>query len=203
LASVNVTVCVPADNFTGVFHDVADEVAVVLRRHRRRQPLRHHRPGWTWPTRLESSRSVNLDRQGAKAVNATAIAAAGTEVWLPDFGSDEVFGIVAPNGDTAYRATNDPAMTGLEGVRVADSSRAIEHDHRGVKPCTGIERCQCRSAKAQRNPIGLALRAFLRLGVHGFARGVSWVEAKGSIIRDAVRAYLDQPHIRFPRVLAV
>jgi hypothetical protein len=81
-----------------------------------------------------------------------------------------VFGIVAPNGDTAYRATNDLAMTGLERVRVADSSWAIKHDHRGVEQCTGIERCRCRSARAQRNHIGLALRAFLRLEVHDFAR---------------------------------
>ena len=157
--------------------------------------------GWTWLTRLKSNRLVNLDRQGAKAVSATAIAAAGTEVWLPGFGLVKVFGIVAPNGDTAYWATNDLGMTGLERLRVADCSWAIEHYHRGVKQCTGIERCQCRKARAQRNHIGLALRAFLRLEVHCFARGVSWVEAKGSIIRDAVRAYLEQPHIRLPRVL--
>jgi hypothetical protein len=158
-------------------------------------------PGWTWPTRLESDRLIDFDRRGAKAVGATAVAAAGTEVWLPGFGSVEVFGIVAPNGDTAYRATDDPAMTSLERVRVADSSRAIGHDHRGVEPCTGIERWGCRSARAQPNPTGLALRAFLRLEVHCFARGVSWVEAKGSVVRDAVRACLDQPHFRLPRVL--
>ncbi len=157
--------------------------------------------GWAWLTRLESNRLVNLDRQGTGAVSATAIAPAGTEVWLPGLGLVKVFGIVAPNGDTAYWATNDLGMTGLERVRVADCGWSIEHYHRGVKQCTGIERCQCRSARAQRNHIGLALRAFLRLEVHCFARGVSWVEAKGSIIRDAVRAYLEQPHIRLPRVL--
>ena len=157
--------------------------------------------GWTWLTRLKSNRLVNLDGQGTKAVGVTAIAAAGTEVWLPGFGLVKVFGIVAPNGDTAYWATNDLGMTGLERLRVADCSWAIEHYHRGVKQCTGIERCQCRSGTARRNHIGLALRAFLRLEVHCFARGVSWMEAKGSIIRDAVRAYLSQPHIRLPRVL--
>ena len=54
---------------------------------------------------------------------------------------------------------------------------------------------------AQRNHIGLALRAFLRFEAHCFARGISWVEAKTAIIRDAVRAYLNRPHIRFPRPL--
>lgn len=92
-------------------------------------------------------------------------------------------------------------MTDLTRRQFAEFSWAIEHDHRGIKPCTGIERCQCRSAKAQRNHIGLALRAFLRFEAHCFRRGISWVEAKTAIIRDAVRAYLARPHICFPRPL--
>ena len=76
---------------------------------------------------------IDLDRRGAKAVRVTAVAATGTEVWLPGFGSVKVFGIVAPNGDTADWATNDLAMTALE--RAADCSRAIEHYHSGVKQC--------------------------------------------------------------------
>ena len=58
-----------------------------------------------------------------------------------------------------------------------------------------------RSAKAQRNHIGLALRAFLRFEAHCFPRGVSRVEAKTAILRDAVRADLARPHIRFPKLL--
>jgi hypothetical protein len=74
----------------------------------------------------------------------------------------------------------------------------VEHYHRGLKQCTGVERCQSRSATAQRNHIGLAVRAFLRLEAHCFARGVSWVEAKTGIIREAVRAYLARPRFRLP-----
>lgn len=52
-----------------------------------------------------------------------------------------------------------------------------------------------RSARAQRNHIGLAIRAFVRLEKHRIATGMSWVEAKLSIIRDAIRAYLAKPTI--------
>jgi putative transposase len=156
---------------------------------------------WTWLTRLKSNRLVNLNRQGTRALKDTAIAATGTEVWLPGYGLVKVFGIVAPDGDIAYWATNDPAMSDLTRLQFAEFSWAIEHYHRGIKQCTGIERCQCRTAKAQRNHIGLALRAFLRFEAHCFRRGISWVEAKTAIIRDAVRTYLAQPHIRFPRPL--
>jgi putative transposase len=156
---------------------------------------------WTWLTRLKSNRLVNLNRQGTRALKDTAIAATGTEVWLPGYGLVKVFGIVAPDGDIAYWATNDPAMSDLTRLQFAEFSWAIEHYHRGIKQCTGIERCQCRSAKAQRNHIGLALRAFLRFEAHCFRRGISWVEAKTAIIRDAVRDYLARPQIRFPRPL--
>ena len=157
--------------------------------------------GWTWLTRLKSNRLVNLDHQGVRALKDTAVAATGTEVWLPGYGLVKVFGIVAPDGDIAYWATNDLGMTDLTRVQFAGFSWAIEHYHRGIKQCTGIERCQCRSARAQRNHIGLALRAFLRFEAHCFATGVSWAEAKTAIIRDAVRAYLARPRIRLPRPL--
>lgn len=157
--------------------------------------------GWVWLTRLKSNRLVNCNREGTRPLADTPVAAAGTEVWLPGFGLVKVFGIATPDGGTAYWATNDLGMTDLTRLQFADGSWAIEHDHRGIKQCTGIERCQCRSARAQRNHIGLALRAFLRLEAHGFARGISWVEAKTAIIRDAVRAYLARPRIRFPRPL--
>jgi putative transposase len=157
--------------------------------------------GWTWLTRLKSNRLVNLNRQGTRALADTAVEATGTEVWLPGFGLVKVFGIATPNGGIAYWATNDLGMTDLTRRQFAEFSWAIESYHRGIKQCTGIERCSCRKAKAQRNHIGLALRAFLRLEAHCFRRGISWVEAKTAIIRSAVRAYLERPHVCFPRPL--
>jgi putative transposase len=154
--------------------------------------------GWVWLTRLKSNRLVNRNREGTRALADTVIAASGTEVWLPGFGLVQVFGIATPDGGTTYWATNDLAMTDLTRTQFAEFSWAIEHYHRGIKQCTGIERCQCRKARAQRNHIGLALRAFLRFEIHCFARGVSWVEAKTDIIRDAVRAYLARPRFPFP-----
>ncbi len=154
--------------------------------------------GWTWLTRLKSNRLVNRDREGTRALKDTAVAPAGTEVWLPGYGLVKVFGIATPDGGTTYWATNDLGMTDLTRLQWSEFSWAIEHYHRGVKQCTGVERCQCHSARAQRNHIGLALRAFLRLEVHCFARGIGWYQAKTAIVRDAVRAYLARPRFRLP-----
>jgi putative transposase len=154
--------------------------------------------GWKWLTRLKCNRLVNRDRQGTRPLSQTEIAATGTEVWLPGYGLVKVFKIVAPDGDIAYGATSDLTMTDLMRQQYAEYSWTIENYHRGIKQCTQIERCQTRSERTQRNHIGLAVRAFLRLEVHCFAQGVSWLEAKTAIIRDAVRSYLANPRIRLP-----
>jgi putative transposase len=96
-----------------------------------------------------------------------------------------------------YWATNDLQMTDLTRLKFTQFSWLIETYPRGIKQFWGIERCQARSAKAQRNHLELALRAFLRLEFHSFVKGISWFEAKTSIIRDAVRAYLTQPSYVF------
>lgn len=152
--------------------------------------------GWTWLTRLKANRLVNKDRQGERPLSRTEIAASGTEVWLKGYGLVKVYKIVAPDGDIAYWATSDLTMGEMTRQQYGEYSWAIENYHRGIKQCTEVERCQARSAQAQSNHIGLALRAFLRLEFHSFTHGVSWVEAKTAIIRDAVRAYLAHPWIQ-------
>ena len=154
--------------------------------------------GWIWLTRLKSNRGVNLNRQGVLPVKDVAIAATGTDVYLPGYGLVRVFRIAAPDGSTTHWATNDLAMTELTRLQIAEASWKIEEYHRGIKQFCGVERAQVRAARAQRNHIGMALRAFLRLEYHCFTTGISWFEAKTAIVRDAVRAYLAQPWYKLP-----
>ncbi len=111
---------------------------------------------------------------------------------LKGYGMIRVFRIVAPDGDTEYWATDVVAMTPQERERVAGKVWTIEVYHRGLKQFCGVERCQARSARAQRNHIGWAVRAFLRLEHHRIMRGTSWFEAKMGIIRSALQLYLSQ-----------
>ncbi len=87
-------------------------------------------------------------------------------------------------------------MVELTRLMYAERSWAIENYHRGLKQCCGVERAQVRSARAQRNHIGMAIRAFLRLEHHFFTTGVSWYEAKARIYRPAVQAYIAKPLYR-------
>jgi len=84
-------------------------------------------------------------------------------------------------------------MTTEQLAERALQSWQIEEYHRGIKQFCGVERAQHRLAIAQRNHIGLAPRAFLRLEYHRLQTSISWFETKTSIIREAVRAYLVNP----------
>jgi hypothetical protein len=148
---------------------------------------------WTWLTRLKENRQVNPDRQGLSAISQVEIGRDGRIVWLEGYGLIRVFKIVITEDEIEYWATNDLEMSELGRVKWAGFAWRIENYHRGIKQFCGVERCSVRAARAQRNHIGMALRAFLRLEIHCDRKGISWFEAKTSIIREAVRAYLARP----------
>jgi len=154
--------------------------------------------GWHFLTQVRSNRRVDLDRTGNQAISAQPIAATGTVVHVEGFGLVKAFRIVAPNGDTEHWITNDLGLDDLGRVTYAERAWAIEEYHRGLKQCTEVERCPARLARSQRNHIGLALRAFVRLEWHRYRTGISWFEAKWGIIREAVRAYLANPVYNLP-----
>ena len=153
--------------------------------------IRRH--GWLWLSRLKRNRHINPDNTGNRPLCEADIAATGTVVHLKGYGFVKVFKIVTPNGDIDYWATNDLNLGELQRLQFAGFAWAIEEYHRGLKQCCGAERAQVRSSRAQRNHIGLSIRAFLRLELNCFATGISWYEAKLALVRDAVRAYLVAP----------
>jgi len=154
--------------------------------------------GWTFLTQVRRNRRVNLDRQGNRRIDELPISPAGTVVHLEGFGLVKAFRIVASNGDTGYWVTNDLGMDELTRLAVAEQAWGIEVYHRGLKQHRGAERCQMRQRRAQRNHIGMSIRAFVRLEWHRFTTGVSWFEAKVGIIREALRLYLTQPVFALP-----
>jgi len=149
--------------------------------------------GWHFLTRLKANRQVNPDRAGWQAVSSIEIPDAGRVLWLKGFGLVKVFRIVATDGSAEHWASSQVEITEPERVKYASFSWQIEQFHRGIKQQCLIERAQCRRRRQWQNHIGLCLRAFLRLESHCYHKGISWFEAKTSIIRDAVRAYIANP----------
>ena len=149
--------------------------------------------GWHWTTQLKANRAVNPDGTGNRRLDACAISETGTRVHLQGYGWIVVFRIVSTDGDTEYWATSALDMAAGQRQKYSELAWGIEVYHRGLKQHCGVERAQVRAARAQHNHILCALRAFLRLEQHRLVTGVSWWEAKTSLLREAIRRYLAQP----------
>jgi len=153
---------------------------------------------WDWLTRLKSNRQVSLQAGAQQAVSDLDIPASGLTVHLRGYGLVKLFRTVDPHGNAEHWATNRLRMT--EAQRQVSAQRAwlIETYHRALKQFTGIERGQFRLERSQRNHIGLALRAYVRLEFHRWHSRLAIFDAKLNIVRHAIRLYLSHPMYSLP-----
>lgn len=114
--------------------------------------------GWYWVTGLRRNRKVNRD----VSLEDLAIPDEGLKVHLRGYGWIWVFRFVAKHGRTDYIATNieSPSRERVAGIMKARWS--VEVYHRELKQTCGIERCQSRTGRAQRNHICLAISAWFQ-----------------------------------------
>lgn len=150
--------------------------------------------GWHFLTRLKANRQIRVGGGKLQAVAEVGLCGGdGTIVWLKGFGEIKIFRIFATNGAAEYWATSLKDLTEPERETEAKAAWRIEIYHRALKQQCLIERAQCRRLRPVMNHIGLCIRAFVRLESHCYREKMSWIQAKTSIIRDAVKAYLANP----------
>jgi putative transposase len=148
--------------------------------------------GWKWVGQIKCNRLVNIEQGNyVHVADLDWTSKQVHKVWLKAYGFVLVSKIVSPNGDTAYIATNDLSLDNPETIKNHYNQRwTIETFHRGLKQCTGVERCYSRIERSQRNHILCAFLAFLKLERERIQNMVSWYEQANSIARPAVTAYL-------------
>lgn len=148
--------------------------------------------GWKWIGEIKSNRLVSMKKnQYVPVKNLDWTNKIVHKVWLKAYGWIVVSKIVAPNGDIAYIATNDLSLEDRETIKNHFACRwTIETFHRGIKQCTGIERCYSTQERSQRNHILCAFLAFLKLEWERIQNSISWYEQKWGITRGAVSNYL-------------
>lgn len=117
--------------------------------------IRDH--GWAWITTLRKNRKVNRD----VSLESLFIPDDGLRVHLRGYGWVTVFKFVAKNGHIDYVTTNMENPTRDQVKRVVAARWSIEVYHRELKQTCGIERCQARTGRAQRNHIFMAIAAWL------------------------------------------
>ena len=150
--------------------------------------------GWHFLTRLKANRQIRVGASQLQAVSDAGLTGGdGTIVWLKGFGEIKVFRVRVTDDASEYWATSLTEMTAEKRESQAKSAWCIEMYHRALKQQCLIERAQCRRLRPVSNHIGLCIRAFVRIESHYYREKLSWIQAKTSIIRDAVRAYLANP----------
>jgi len=145
-----------------------------------------------WVTVLRSNRIVDHHEH----LSDKKIPKTGLVVHLRAYGFIRVFKTFSQaKGEVEYLATNKLDMTLLNIKTVAAQRWKIEEYHRGLKQTTGIEKCQARTQRSQRNHIFCSIISFVALEVQRTKKSISWYQAKQQIIQDAMRQYLLKPSI--------
>lgn len=98
---------------------------------------------------------------------------------------------------TDWIVTNDPAQDSTEATREVCGFRwKIEQLHREGKQITGLERCQCRKARIQRNHIGCALLVWVRLKELAVQAGRTVYQLKHGLLDDYLCQQLKNPSLK-------
>jgi Transposase DDE domain len=112
----------------------------------------------------------------------------GKRIKIRGFPKDhkvQLFRVEVSTHRTDYVVTNDPAQDSTEATQEVCGIRwKIEQLHREGKQVTGLERCQCRKARIQRNPIGCAFLVWVRLKELAAQTGRTVYQLKHALLDD-------------------
>ncbi len=124
----------------------------------------------------------------------------GKRIKIKGFPKDhhvQLFRVVASTRRTDWIVTNDPTADTLEGTQEACALRwKIEQLHREGKQVTGLERCQCRTARIQRNHIGCAFLVWVRLKNLAAQTGRTIYQLKHGLLDDYLTQQLKHPSLK-------
>ena len=108
-----------------------------------------------------------------------------------------LFKLVATNGDIDWVITNssDETLTTPVVQNANDVRWQIEELHRGIKQLTGSAKCQCRTARSQRNHLACCYHAWLSLKVIATKLNKTLYQVKTDLLRDYLQAELRNPRV--------
>ena len=110
----------------------------------------------------------------------------------------KLFRLVVSSSRTDYIVTNDLDQRSTKGTQEVSALRwKIEQFHREAKQVTGIEGCQCRSGRIQRNHIGCAMLVWARLKEVATETKQSIYQVKFGQLSNYLIEQLRSPSVRF------
>jgi hypothetical protein len=124
----------------------------------------------------------------------------GKRIKLKGFPKDHkvrLFRVAVSTHRTDWVVTNDPTQDATEATQQACGFRwKIEQLHREGNQVTGLERCQCRKARIQRNHIGCAFLVWVRLKELAAKTGQTLYQLKHGLLDDYLIQQLRNPSLK-------
>ena len=115
--------------------------------------------------------------------------------FAPEF-KVQLFRVPVSSNRTDYVVTNDLTQDSTQDTRKVCAVRwDIEQYHRELKQLTGIESCQCRKARIQRNHVHCALLVWTRLTAIAHRNLTNVYQLKHGLLRDYLVHQLKRPTI--------
>lgn len=109
----------------------------------------------------------------------------------------KLFRLLLSTKRTDYVVTNDLSQDSVEAVQEACGFRwKIEEFHRETKQVTGIEKCQCRKERIQRNHIGCAVLVWVRLKQLASQTGQTLYQIKHNLLDEYMVQQLKNPTVQ-------
>lgn len=111
----------------------------------------------------------------------------------------KLFRLALSTQRTEYVVTNDHSQASADATRQESAIRwQIEQFHRLAKQTTGLESCQCRSQRAQRNHIACAMLVWVRLNQLAQQAQTTIYQLKQGLLSSYMRDQLRHPSISIP-----
>jgi len=108
----------------------------------------------------------------------------------------KLFRVAVTSRRTEWIVTNDLSRDSTQDTRKVRAVRwKIEEFHREAKQLTGIEGCQCRSGRIQRNHIACALLVWTRLKSLAYQSGQTVYQIKRGLLHDYLVEQLKTPSV--------
>jgi hypothetical protein len=124
----------------------------------------------------------------------------GKSIKIKKFSKDckvKLFRVVVSTNRTDWVVTNDLSQDKTQGAQEACALRwKIEQFHRELKQLTGVEKCQARRARIQRNHIACAVLVWIRLKAIARKAGATVYQLKQNLLSEYMRQELRSPSIR-------
>lgn len=106
----------------------------------------------------------------------------------------KLFRVEVSTNRTDWVVTNDLAQDSTQDVQDACALRwKIEQFHRELKQLTGVEKCQCRKARIQRNHIACAVLVWVRMTAIARKAGTTIYKIKNEMLSAYLRQELRSP----------